>query len=142
MTLEDFKEIHAGKTAEEKLDLLIENEGYRRNNAVSAERDRMNHNTKGEEYCRSEEQHMLQRIVWLYGEIKKALKEKDRDTIRVVRCADCKYCFDWGGDPMEPYDGESEWYCERWDKETSAYGTDPYRFYCADGERRDDDGNR
>lgn len=61
------------------------------------------------------------------------------DAVPVVRCAECKYCFDWGSDPMEPYDGESEWYCERWDKETSAYGTDPYRFYCEDGERRDED---
>ena len=77
MTLEAFKEIHAGKTAAEKLDLLIENMYYIRNNAVSAERDRMNHNTKGEEYCRSEEQHMQLRVAWLYGEIMKALEEKD-----------------------------------------------------------------
>lgn len=54
-----------------------------------------------------------------------------------VRCAECRFCYDVGEDPMVPYDGESEWYCEKWDEETSAYGTDPYRFYCADGERRE-----
>lgn len=58
------------------------------------------------------------------------------DAVPVVRCADCKYCFDIGSDPMEPYDGESEWYCERFDRDTSAYEIDPYRFFCADGERR------
>lgn len=61
------------------------------------------------------------------------------DAVPVVRCAYCKHCFDMGSDPMEPYDGESEWYCERFDRDTSAYEIDPYRFYCADGERRDDD---
>lgn len=61
------------------------------------------------------------------------------DAAPVVRCAYCKHCFDMGSDPMEPYDGESEWYCERFDRDTSAYEIDPYRFYCADGERRDDD---
>ena len=58
-----------------------------------------------------------------------------------VRCAYCKHCFDMSNDPMEPYDGESEWYCERFDRDTSAYEIDPYRFFCADGERRDDDGS-
>lgn len=55
----------------------------------------------------------------------------------VVRCAECRHCFDLGGDPMEPYDGESEWYCDRWDTETSARWKDPYKFFCADGERRE-----
>lgn len=63
------------------------------------------------------------------------------DAVPVVRCAYCKHCFDMGSDPMEPYDGESEWYCERFDRDTSAYEIDPYRFFCADGERRDDDGS-
>ena len=61
------------------------------------------------------------------------------DAVPVVRCAYCKHCFDLGNDPMEPYDGESEWYCARFDRDTSAYEIDPYRFFCADGERRDDD---
>ena len=61
------------------------------------------------------------------------------DAAPVVRCAYCKHCYDMGNDPMEPYDGESEWYCARFDRDTSAYEIDPYRFFCADGERRDDD---
>lgn len=73
MTLDDFKEIHAGDTAKRKLDLLIENESFRRMDAVSAERDRMNRNVKGEAYWRSEERHMQQRVFWLYKEIMKAL---------------------------------------------------------------------
>ena len=59
------------------------------------------------------------------------------DAAPVVRCAYCKHCFDIGSDPMEPYDGESEWYCELFDRDTSAYEIDPYRFFCADGERRE-----
>lgn len=59
------------------------------------------------------------------------------DYVNVVRCAYCKHCYDMGSDPMEPYDGESEWYCARFDRDTSAYEIDPYRFYCADGERRE-----
>ena len=59
------------------------------------------------------------------------------DAVPVVRCAYCKQCFDMGSDPMEPYDGESEWYCARFDRDTSAYEIDPYRFFCADGERRE-----
>jgi hypothetical protein len=59
------------------------------------------------------------------------------DAAPVVMCAYCKHCFDMGSDPMEPYDGESEWYCERFDRDTSAYEIDPYRFFCADGERRE-----
>lgn len=62
------------------------------------------------------------------------------DAAPVVRCAYCKHCFDLSSDPMEPYDGESEWYCARFDRDTNAYEIDPYRFFCADGERRDDDG--
>lgn len=59
------------------------------------------------------------------------------DAVPVVRCAECRHCFDLGNDPMEPYDGESEWYCDRWDTETSARWKDPYKFFCADGERRE-----
>ena len=77
MTFEDFKDVYKDKTAAEKLDLLIENEGYRRNNAVSAERERMNRNEKGEEYCRNEERQMKLRVFWLYTEIMSALKAQE-----------------------------------------------------------------
>lgn len=63
--------------------------------------------------------------------------ERHRNDATIVRCKDCKYCYSIDSDPMEPYNGENYWYCERWDKSTSAYGTDPERFYCADAERRD-----
>lgn len=77
----------------------------------------------------------------LIEEIRKApiVLKPNVDAVPVVRCAYCKHCFDLGSDPMEPYDGESEWYCERFDRDTSAYEIDPYRFFCADGERRDED---
>ena len=54
----------------------------------------------------------------------------------LVRCYECRHCFDIGGDPMTPYDGEDWWYCARWDTDTSANRADPYKFFCADGERR------
>ena len=57
------------------------------------------------------------------------------DAVPVVRCSECRYCFN--EDRETPYDGESWWYCERWNKETNVHGTDPYRFFCADGESRD-----
>lgn len=60
---------------------------------------------------------------------------EEADVVQVVRCSECRYCFD--EDRETPYDGESWWYCERWDKETNVHGTDPYRFFCADGESRD-----
>ncbi len=62
------------------------------------------------------------------------------DAASIVRCAYCKHCFDTGSDPIEPYDGESEWHCDYWDVENNAYEHDPYRFFCAYGERRGDDG--
>ena len=75
-----------------------------------------------------------------YTEIMRAIMEQPTvDAVPVMRCSECRYCFD--EDRETPYDGESWWYCERWDKETNAYGTDPYRFYCADGERREEDGD-
>lgn len=55
----------------------------------------------------------------------------------VVRCAECRHCFDIGQDPMVPYDGEDVCHCEMWGREASAYQVDPYRFFCAKGERRD-----
>lgn len=58
------------------------------------------------------------------------------DAVPVVRCSECRYCFN--EDRETPYDGESWWYCERWNKETNVHGTDPYRFFCADAERRCD----
>ena len=77
MTLDDFKDVYGDYTPMQKLDLLIENEGYRRNNAVSAERERINRNEKGEEYCRSEERQMTLRVFWLYTEIMSALKAQE-----------------------------------------------------------------
>lgn len=61
------------------------------------------------------------------------------DAVQDVRCSECMYCFN--EDRETPYDGESWWYCARWDKETNVHGTDPYRFFCADGERRIADGD-
>ena len=63
-------------------------------------------------------------------------KETAVDAVPVVRCAECKHCFDAGPDPMVPYDGEDVWHCEMWGREASAYQVDPYRFFCARGERR------
>ena len=68
--------------------------------------------------------------------LKREPKEPPVDAEAVVRCAECRYCYDIGQDPMEPYDGEDVWHCEMWDREVSAYQVDPYRFFCARGERR------
>lgn len=57
----------------------------------------------------------------------------------VVRCRDCRYCFSADSDPLTPYDGESTWYCDRFDFDVDVLALDPCRFYCADGERRDED---
>lgn len=56
------------------------------------------------------------------------------DCVEVVRCKDCKHCFDY--DKKTPYDGECEWYCKRWNKTFNSYLIDPYKFYCAEGKRR------
>lgn len=58
------------------------------------------------------------------------------DAAAVVRCAECRHCYDAGPDPLVPYDGEDVWHCEMWGREASAYQVDPYRFFCARGERR------
>ena len=55
----------------------------------------------------------------------------------VTRCSECRHCFD--ADRKTPYDGEDWWYCEEWDTDVNAYASDPYRFFCADGERREDE---
>jgi hypothetical protein len=57
----------------------------------------------------------------------------------VVRCRDCVHCFSVESDPLTPYDGESAWYCDRFDFDVDVLALDPCRFYCADGERRDED---
>ena len=57
------------------------------------------------------------------------------DAVPVVRCAECRYCVD--ADRDTPYDGDEEWYCRRWERYVSAYSVDPYRFYCAAGEKRE-----
>lgn len=61
------------------------------------------------------------------------------DAVPVVRCRDCRYCFSADSDPLTPYDGESAWYCDRFDFDVDVLALDPCRFYCADGERRDED---
>ena len=63
-------------------------------------------------------------------------RQPTADAAAVVRCAECRYCYDVGQDPLEPYDGEDVWHCEMWGREVSAYQVDPYRFFCARGERR------
>jgi hypothetical protein len=92
-----------------------------------------------EEYSELEPETGYHNLKWCAMEEAKDVLSKlpAVDAVPVVRCAYCKHCFDMGSDPMEPYDGESEWYCERFDRDTSAYNIDPYRFFCADGERRD-----
>lgn len=74
MKFEDFVEVHAGDSPCQKLLLLMENECYRRDDAVTAERDRLNGNEKGEAYMRSEEKQMALRCEWLYREIVVALR--------------------------------------------------------------------
>lgn len=69
-----------------------------------------------------------------YEEVEEKLPEIDAEI--VTRCSECRHCYN--EDCETPYDGGAWWYCARWDKGTNAYGTDPYRFYCADGERRED----
>lgn len=73
MKFEDFVEAHAGDSPCQKLLLLMENECYRRDDAITAERDRLNGNEKGEAYMRSEEKEMALRCEWLYREIVVAL---------------------------------------------------------------------
>ena len=83
MTTESFKEIYASCTPLQKLDLLIENESYRRLDAVHAEHARMNRNNKEEEYWRSEEKHMINRIFWLYTELCNALAPREANVIEL-----------------------------------------------------------
>ena len=64
---------------------------------------------------------------------------KVSDRVDVVRCRDCKHCYSIDSDPLIPYDGESRWYCENFDYDWSVLALDPCRFFCADGERREDD---
>ena len=67
----------------------------------------------------------------------KVIKTSDR--VDVVRCRDCKHCFSLVQDPLLPYDGEPLWYCECFDDDWYVLDKDPNRFYCADGERREDE---
>lgn len=61
------------------------------------------------------------------------------DRVDVVRCRDCKHCYSIDNDPLTPYDGESDWYCAEFDYDWNVLTLDPNRFYCANGERRDDE---
>lgn len=74
MKFEDFVEVHEKDSPCQKLLLLMENECYRRDDAVTAERDRLNGNENGEVYMRSEEKQMALRCEWLYREIVVALR--------------------------------------------------------------------
>ena len=84
MKFDDFVEIHAKDSPCQKLLLLMENECYRRDDAVSAERDRLNRNEKGEAYMRSEEKQMALRCEWLYREIIVALRAAE-ERLRIER---------------------------------------------------------
>ena len=64
---------------------------------------------------------------------------KPVDAVEVVRCKNCKHCFSIDSDPLTPYDGESHWYCEKFDYDWNVLALDPCRFFCADGERRDEE---
>lgn len=59
----------------------------------------------------------------------------------IVRCVDCKHCFSLTEDPLQPYDGEFEWYCEINDRDYNVHARDPRRYYCANGERREAPGD-
>lgn len=61
------------------------------------------------------------------------------DAVPVMRCRNCIHCFNTDSDPMEPYDGEAHWYCDEFDTDWNVLQLDPNRFYCANGDRRDDD---
>lgn len=74
MKFEDFVEVHSKDSPCQKLLLLMENECYRRDDAVMAERDRLNRNEEGAAYMRSEEKQMALRCEWLYREIVVALR--------------------------------------------------------------------
>lgn len=74
MKFEDFVEVHEKDSPCQKLLLLMENECYRRDDAVMAERDRLNGNENGEAYMRSEEKEMALRCEWLYREIVTVLR--------------------------------------------------------------------
>lgn len=72
----------------------------------------------------------------LMGRVMYNLEKQPTADAEVVRCAECRHCYDAGPDPLVPYDGEDVWHCEMWGREASAYQVDPYRFFCAKGERR------
>lgn len=67
---------------------------------------------------------------------------RDGEIVPVVRCRDCKHCFSCENDPMTPYDGETDWYCAEFDVDWHVLTLDPNRFYCANGERREQDAER
>lgn len=77
MTLEDFKEVYKDKTPLEKLQLLIVQTDYIRDNVRSMERDRINGNEKGADYMKSEIRAMEDRIQWLYDQLAPVLKAQE-----------------------------------------------------------------
>ena len=60
------------------------------------------------------------------------------DARPVTRCAWCRHCYDAGDAPqlLTPYDGVDVWYCDVLGFTVSSYARDPYKWYCAAGERR------
>lgn len=75
-----------------------------------------------------------------WSEVERMLRELPAvDAAPVVRCRDCKHCFSCENDPMTPYDGETDWYCAEFDVDWHVLTLDPNRFYCANGERREDE---
>lgn len=94
MTLEDFKDVYKDKTPLEKLNLLIVQTDYIRDDVRSLERDRINGNEKGADYMRSEIKAMEERIQWLYDRLVPVLK-MDEPTA----CRNTVLGIDgWGGD--------------------------------------------
>ena len=64
---------------------------------------------------------------------------KTSDRVDVVRCKDCKHCFELADvDPMLPYHGGGNgFFCEAFDMDFYTPAYDAAKYYCADGEGRD-----
>lgn len=65
---------------------------------------------------------------------------KTSDRVDVVRCKDCRHCFELSAtDPMTPYCGGADgFFCEAFDMDFYTPHYDAGKYYCADGERRED----
>ena len=59
-----------------------------------------------------------------------------------IYCSDCKHCFDLkNADPMTPYsgNGDGSFFCTSFDMDFYAPRYRAEAFYCADGERRENE---